>query len=217
MSQALEELLDLLALETIDVGIYLGRSQDLGFRSLFGGQVLGQALSAAKETVESERRCHSLHTYFLRPGDPKRPIVYDVENVRDGGTMSTRRVRAMQYGKPILYLTASFQVMGSGYEHQSVEMPDVKGPEGLLSEHELVKKFQDKIPERLKNKYLTPRPIEIRPIDVPSLFDPEPCPAVRMNWFKASGPMPKDERIHKYVLAYASDFNFLFTVSLSFT
>lgn len=211
MSKALTELLDLLALEKIDPGLYLGRSQDLGFRSVFGGQVMGQALSAAKDTVEPDRRCHSLHAYFLRPGNPQYHIVYDVENIRDGQTISTRRVRAVQHGKPIFYLTASFQMPMSGFEHQAVQMPQVKGPDGLLCEQDIARQHQDKIPERLITKYLTPRPIEIRPVEIIDVIAPKVCDGVRMNWMKANGSMPKDERVHKYVLAYASDFNFLLT------
>ena len=109
MSKVLDDLLNLLTLETIEDGLYRGQSQDLGFGAVFGGQVIGQALSAAKETLPPERVSHSFHSYFLRPGDAKKPIVYDVENIRDGKSFSARRVQAIQYGKPIFYMTASFQ------------------------------------------------------------------------------------------------------------
>lgn len=122
MSKVLDELLALLALEKIEEGLFRGQSQDLGLRAVFGGQVMGQALSAAKQTVASDRQVHSFHSYFLRPGDANRPIVYDVENIRDGQTVSTRRVKAIQGGKPIFYLNASFQVEAEGFEHQ-IAMP----------------------------------------------------------------------------------------------
>ncbi|HAS13874.1 MAG TPA: acyl-CoA thioesterase II, partial [Idiomarina abyssalis] len=129
MSQVLDDLLNLLTLEGIEDGLYRGQSQDLGFGAVFGGQVIGQALSAAKETLPQERVCHSFHSYFLRPGDAKKPIVYDVETIRDGKSFSARRVKAIQYGKPIFYMTASFQQQENGYEHQDT-MPEVPGPEG---------------------------------------------------------------------------------------
>ena len=110
MSQVLTDLLSLLKLETIEQGIYRGQSQDLGFKALFGGQVMGQALSAALETVEADRFVHSLHSYFLRPGDASKPVVYEVENLRDGNSFSARRIQAIQNGKTIFYMTASFQI-----------------------------------------------------------------------------------------------------------
>ena len=127
MSQVLDDLLSLMSLEEIEQGLYRGQSQDLGFRAVFGGQVMGQALSAAKETLPEGRIVHSLHSYFLRPGDASKPIVYDVENIRDGKSFSTRRVKAIQYGKPIFYMTASFQGEEDGLSHQA-QMPDVPQP-----------------------------------------------------------------------------------------
>lgn len=136
MSQVLDDLLSLLSLEQIEVGLYRGQSQDLGFGHVFGGQVMGQALSAAAQTVDSERQVHSFHSYFLRAGDEKQPIVYDVENMRDGGSFSARRVKAIQKGRPIFYMTCSFQKPEQGLNHQS-KMPDVPGPEGLFNQQEL--------------------------------------------------------------------------------
>ena len=211
MSMILNELLELLTLEEIDAGLYRGRSQDLGFRALFGGQVLGQALYAAKESVDPQRRCHSLHAYFLRPGDPHRCTVYEVEIIRDGGTMSTRRVSAVQKGQPIFYMTVSFQEQIGGFEHQFPVMPKVKAPEELLSEYELMQAVQGKLSPTIKAKYLTERPIIIKPLEVGDVFNPKPCDPVRMVWLKANGTMPADERLHKCMLAYASDFHFLFT------
>ncbi|MCG7537856.1 acyl-CoA thioesterase II [Pseudoalteromonas sp. OOF1S-7] len=208
MSQALQGLLDLLQLEEIEQGIYRGQSQDLGFPQVFGGQVMGQALSAAKYTLPAGRYVHSLHSYFLRPGDASKPIVYDVENIRDGRSFSTRRVSAIQYGKPIFYMTASFQGDEPGLSHQS-EMPDVPGPEALRSSLEFYQDKADLIPEPLRAKFTQPMPIEMRPVEFHNPFQPEVMESTRHVWFKANGAMPDDRRIHNYLLAYASDFEFL--------
>lgn len=141
MSQALQNLLDLLDLEKIEEGLFRGQSEDLGLRQVFGGQVVGQALYAAKQTVPDERSVHSFHSYFLRPGDSSKPIVYDVETLRDGNSFSARRVSAIQHGKPIFYMTASFQSPEAGFEHQNL-MPDVPPPEGLLSESEIAQSWR---------------------------------------------------------------------------
>lgn len=208
MSQVLHDLLDLLRLETIEQSIYRGQSQDLGFGAVFGGQVIGQALSAAKETLPEDRKVHSLHSYFLRPGDAQEPIVYDVENVRDGKSFSTRRVKAVQYGKPIFYMTASFQIDEPGFEHQDT-MPDVPGPEGLVSDIDIYREHADLIPERIRNKFISEKPIEMRFVTANNPFKPKVDEPKRYVWIKANGEMPDDPRIHKYLLAYASDFNFL--------
>lgn len=208
MSKVLDDLLALLKLEKIEQGIYRGPSQDLGFRSVFGGQVMGQALSAAKETVTEERMVHSLHSYFLRPGDASQPIVYDVENIRDGKSFSTRRVKAIQFGKPIFYMTASFQIPEQGVTHQSV-MPDVPKPDGLKSSLDFYREHAALIPQAIRNKVICDKPLEIRPVNFQNPFKPEVANAERYVWFKANGAMPDDPRVHKYLLAYASDFEFL--------
>lgn len=208
MSQALDELLRLLALEPLDDGLYRGQSMDLGFGAVFGGQVMGQALAAAKYTLQPERPVHSFHSYFLRPGDVNKPIIYDVENIRDGKTTSTRRVQALQYGKPIFYMTASFQQPVAGFEHQTA-MPDVAGPEGLTPESERIQALSRFIPDRLKDKLLAENPIEMRQVNYVNPMQPEKAEPVRYIWLKANGRLPDDPRIHKYLLAYASDFNFL--------
>lgn len=208
MSQVLDKLLSLLKLETIEQGLYRGQSQDLGFKSVFGGQVMGQALSAAKETIDEERKVHSFHSYFLRPGDAEKPIVYEVENIRDGKSFSTRRVSAIQYGKQIFHMTASFQVDEEGFEHQDL-MPDVPGPEQLVSDLDFYQQHAELIPEKLRSKFICEKPIEMRPVDFQNPFQPQVSEPLRYVWFKANGSMPDDLRIHKYLLAYASDFNFL--------
>ncbi|RUO46749.1 acyl-CoA thioesterase II [Pseudidiomarina donghaiensis] len=208
MSQVLHDLLDLLKLETIEQGIYRGQSQDLGFGAVFGGQVIGQALSAAKETLPEDRKVHSLHTYFLRPGDAHKPIVYDVENIRDGKSFSTRRVQAIQHGKPIFYMTASFQIDEPGFEHQDT-MPEVPGPEGLVSDIDIYREHAELIPEAIRNKFICEKPIEMRFVTANNPFKPVVDEPRRYVWIRANGEMPDDPRVHKYLLAYASDFNFL--------
>lgn len=208
MSQVLANLLSLLKLETIELGLYRGQSQDLGFKAVFGGQVMGQALSAAKETLPEERKVHSFHSYFLRPGDASKPIVYEVENIRDGKSFSTRRVSAIQFGKPIFYMTASFQTEETGFEHQ-VAMPDVPGPDELVSDLDFYQRHAAQIPEKLRSKFICEKPIEMRPVDFQNPFSPQVSAPKRFVWFKANGHMPDDVRVHKYLLAYASDFNFL--------
>lgn len=208
MSQVLDDLLALLTLETIEQGIYRGQSQDLGFRSVFGGQVMGQALSAAKELVDEAHFVHSFHSYFLRPGDAQKPIVYEVENIRDGRSFCTRRVSAIQNGKMIFYMTASFQKSEEGFVHQA-SMPNVPSPENLQSDLDYYMSHEDKIPEAIREKIICEKPIEMRPVNLHSPFEPQVAEPTRYVWLRANGAMPDDPRIHKYLLAYASDFHFL--------
>ncbi len=204
----LNDLLAMLALERIEEGHFRGQSQDLGFGAVFGGQVMGQALSAAYQTVSPERMVHSLHCYFLRPGDVRHPILYEVEHIRDGNTVSTRRVQAIQHGKSIFYLNASFQLEEPGLDHQD-EMPQVQGPDGLRSEQEWAEQLKAFIPPFLHDKLLSEKPIEMRPVSFVNPLQAEPCSPNRYVWFKANGQMPDEPAIHRYLLAYASDFNFL--------
>lgn len=206
----LSDLLALLDLEPIEEGIYRGQSQDLGFGAVFGGQVMGQALSAAHATVPAERGVHSFHSYFLLPGDARKPIVYDVDVIRDGRSFSARRVKAIQKGRPIFFMTASFQIDEEGMEHQA-PMPDVPGPDGLESELEVARRHAHLIPEKVRDKWTCDKPIEIRPVRMLNPLNPRPSEPVRHVWFRAAGRMPDDLRVHKYLLAYASDFHFLAT------
>ncbi|MFS0828780.1 acyl-CoA thioesterase II [Pseudomonas phoenicis] len=210
MSEVLDDLVDLLSLEAIEENLFRGRSQDLGFRQLYGGQVLGQSLSAASQTVEDARHVHSLHGYFLRPGDASMPVVYSVDRVRDGGSFSTRRVTAIQKGQPIFTCSASFQYDEEGFLHQAA-MPQVAGPENLPSELELASTLADHLPERLREKVLRPKPIEIRPVTERDPFNPTPDDPVKYVWFRADGTLPDLPALHKYLLAYASDFGLLTT------
>ena len=208
MSQVLDELLNLLKLEPIEQGLYRGQSQDLGFRALFGGQVMGQALSAAQETVDPARYVHSLHSYFLRPGDAKKPVVYEVEVIRDGNSFSTRRVKAIQHGNVIFYLTASFQAQEEGFEHQH-QMPTVPQPEEIPSYKDFIREHQHFIPEEVRDKFLAEKPIELRPVEQYNWIKPEKTDPICHMWIKANGAMPNNQHIHHSMLAYTSDFHFL--------
>ncbi|KAI2673808.1 MULTISPECIES: acyl-CoA thioesterase II [unclassified Pseudomonas] len=210
MSQVLDDLVDLLTLEPIEENLFRGRSQDLGFRQLFGGQVIGQSLSAASQTVEEARHVHSMHGYFLRPGDSALPVVYQVDRVRDGGSFSTRRVTAIQKGNPIFTCSASFQYDEEGFQHQA-EMPVVVGPENLPSELELAQQRAHLIPEHMREKLLCPKPIEFRPITEKDPYNPTPSDPIKYVWFRADGALADSPALHKYLLAYASDFGLLTT------
>jgi len=210
MSKVLNDLLQQLKLEKIEENLFRGDSQDLGLGVVFGGQVMGQAISAAKETVSNDQQVHSFHSYFLRLGDTSKPIVYDVERIRDGNTLSARRIKAVQNGKAIFYMTASFKAKEKGFEHQD-QMPDVPPPEDLISEQEIALLHTDLMPEAILDKLICEKPIEMRPVTFVDPIEPEVEPAKRFVWFRANGKMPNDLRIHRYLLAYSSDFNFLHT------
>lgn len=206
----LEELIALLKLEKIEENIFRGQSQDLGFGNVFGGQVLGQSLSAAYQTVPEKRGVHSLHGYFMRPGNAKKPIVYEVDCIRDGKSFTTRSVKAIQNGQVILNMSASFQVDEPGFEHQDMP-PRVAGPEGLPSDFDLAMQVADQIPESIRDKILCRKAIEIRPIDPMNPFAPEKRQPVRYLWVKAVGRLPDDPMVHQYMLTYASDFGLAIT------
>ncbi|MCL6416985.1 acyl-CoA thioesterase II [Aestuariirhabdus sp. Z084] len=208
MSQQLNELLELLKLEKIEENLFRGQSQDLGFPNVFGGQVMGQALSAAKQTVDESRSVHSFHSYFLRPGDARKPIVYEVDCIRDGKSFTTRRVVAIQNGAAIFFMSASFQVEEPGFDHQS-DMPQVAGPDNIPSKTDLYRQFQHLIPETIREKMVCEKPIEMRLLDPQNMIDPKVMEPQSFIWCRTNGEMPDDLRIHKYLLAYASDFDFL--------
>lgn len=212
MSKVLEQLVKLLDLRAIETNVFVGNSQDLGFKSLFGGQVLGQALVAASRTVEGDRPIHSLHGYFLRAGNPNEPIYYEVDLIRSGKSFSTRRVVAKQGGLAIFSMSGSFQTVEKGFEHQ-VEKPSVPGPDGILNELQQILAVKDKVPETIRDKMTADRPIEIRVVDPVDYFAPHKRPPLKYSWFKASAKLPDDPLIHTAMLAYASDFG-LATTSL---
>lgn len=214
MTTVLDELVSLLRLERIEENLFRGQSQDLGWGTVFGGQVLGQALSAALQTVPPDRHVHSIHAYFLRPGDVSKPIVYDVDRIRDGGSFTTRRVVAIQSGRPIFNLSTSFQLSEKGFEHQD-PMPDAPPPESLATEQAQLAPFVARLPPFLRERLSADRPFELRPegrVDDP--FHPTPKPPVRKVWLKASHDLPDDPALHAYLLAYASDHSFVTTALL---
>jgi acyl-CoA thioesterase II len=205
----LHDLLDHLTLERLEEDRFQGESRSLGGKSVFGGQVLGQALLAADATVEG-RRAHSLHAYFLLAGDPNAPIVYEVERIRDGRSFATRRVVAVQHGRRIFNMAVSFQVAEEGLDHH-LPMPDVPGPEGLLSGPELYRQIADRLPEKRRESLIAERPIDLRPVQPRDLLNPERRPPQRQVWFRAAGALPDDPVLHQAMLAYASDFTLLGT------
>jgi acyl-CoA thioesterase-2 len=214
MPAVLDELVKLLALEKLEENLFRGPSQDLGWGNVFGGQVLGQALSAAVQTIPSDRLPHSLHAYFVRPGDVKKPIVYQVGRVRDGGSFNTRRVEAIQNGQTILLLAASFQKHEDGYEHQD-PMPDAPPPHEVPTEQERLGATVAKLPSYIRDRLTAPSPFEVRVVhasDDP--FTPTPRPPRRMVWLKTAAKLADDPALHRYLMAYASDYAFIGTALL---
>ncbi len=213
MDSQIADLLGLLELETLEVNLFRGESRDIGSPQVFGGQVLGQALNAASRTV-TDRMVHSLHAYFLRRGDFKAPIIYQVDRSRDGGSFSNRRVIAIQHGEQIFNMTCSFQAEETGLQHQ-VLMPQVPGPEGLADTSRVAPELLQRLPERVRLLLETARPFEFRavgPLDVRSV--PGHAPS-RQVWFKAVAKVPDDQNLQRCLLAYVSDFNLLETATLA--
>jgi acyl-CoA thioesterase-2 len=207
-----DDLLSLLELERVEDNIFRGQSRDIGSPRVFGGQVLGQALSAASYTVE-DRQAHSLHAYFLHPGDVEAPIIYEVDRARDGSSFSNRRVVAIQHGRPIFNMAASFQKREHGLEHQA-EMPDVPRPETLKDLRELVGDRASAIPEKVRRFLTRERPFEMRPVEAVDLLSAEPRRPVRYLWLKAIDRLPDDAGLHRILLAYVSDYQLLGTATL---
>ncbi len=208
----LQELLTLLKLEKIEENIFRGQSQDLGFGSVFGGQVLGQALGAALRTV-SNRPVHSLHAYFLRAGDIKHPIVYEVDRARDGLSFSMRRVTAIQHGHQIFNLSASFHKSEQGLEHQ-FPMPNVLPPEDLPDARAMVAALGDKLTPSIKDFYMRERPFEFRfGRGEDFAIDSGPEPRTYL-WFRTVGPVADDTDLHRTLLAYVSDYHLIRTATL---
>ncbi len=210
MQRVLKDLVDLLTLERLDRDLFRGTSQDLGWGAIFGGQVLGQALSAAAQTVTADRPVHSLHGYFIRAGAMTQPIVYQVDRLRDGKSFSTRRVVAIQEGEAIFSLEASFQVEEAGFEHQD-RMPEVPSPDELRSERDIALQFAAMLPSHVRTMATAERPIEIRPVDLRNPLAPRAHAPARKLWYRAVDTLPDDPALHRYLLAYASDFSFLGT------
>ncbi len=209
MSSAVQDLLTILDLEPLEVNLFRGRSPQAGWQRVFGGQVIGQALVAALRTVEN-RPPHSMHAYFLLPGDPKVPIIYDVDRIRDGRSFTTRRVVAIQHGHAIFTMAVSFHGDEPGLSHQAT-MPDVPKPEELPSEAEIKEKALPHMPEPMRRYYERERPIELRPVEFSRYLGVKSEDAKFHVWIRATGPLPDDPAIHQCVLAYASDMTLLDT------
>jgi acyl-CoA thioesterase II len=211
---ALSDLITILDLEQRESNLFQGRSLDVGWQRIFGGLVISQALVAAMRTVETLRP-HSLHAYFILPGNPALPIHYDVDNLRDGRSFATRRVVARQGGDAIFALSCSFHKDESGYDHQ-LPMPKVPEPESLMSEKDLVTHFKAALPENVQRYFLRDRPIELRPTNLKRyigsrLSEAEMANPVQHVWFRATGQLPDEPAVHLAVLAYASDMTLLDT------
>jgi len=209
---AVEQLIALLDLEPIEVNIFRGVSPKDRSQRIFGGQVLGQALVAATRTVEG-RVCHSLHAYFLVPGDPKVPILYEVDRSRDGSSFSSRRVVAIQHGRQIFHMSVSFQVEESGFEHQ-IDAPPAPPPESLPGEEEMRQRVAQHVPEAHREQFLRQSPIELRSVEQTDIINRGRLPPHQSLWVRATGALPDDLALHQCVLAYASDLTLLDTCIL---
>jgi len=212
MDAVLADLLDLMRLEQLEADVFRGQSHDIGTPQVFGGQVLGQALHAAGQTVEG-RIAHSLHAYFLRRGDVAAPIEYAVDRARDGGSFSNRRVVASQHGRAIFNMTASFQRVESGIEHQAA-MPDVRGPEGLPDRSDIAPDVLAQLHEKMRAYLTRKRPFLVRPLHQADLLNPEKMAPVKNVWIKAVGALPDDPLLHQVLFAYVSDYELLGTATL---
>jgi acyl-CoA thioesterase-2 len=207
MDRRLADLLKLLELERIEINLFRGESRDIGAPQVFGGQVLGQALIAACATVQN-RIVHSLHAYFLRPGDFNAPIVYEVDRSRDGTSFTSRRVIAIQHGEQIFNMAASFQVPQQGLEHQ-LTMPQVPPPEELKDFDAYRREILPHIPDKLRGMLRYERPFEFRPVHLPDYFKREKLSPVKHVWFRAVDGVPGDQTLHRSLLAYVSDYHLL--------
>jgi acyl-CoA thioesterase II len=208
-----KELVELLQLERLEDNLFRGQSRDIGTRFVFGGQVLGQALAAAQQTVDPAREAHSLHAYFLRAGDIDAPIVYSVERARDGGSFSSRRVVAIQHGQPILNGAISFQIPEKGVEHQS-SMPEVPAPEDLEPMHRVSPEELARLPVKLQRWLGNDGPFEFRQVWPRDEMHPAKRPPIQHIWFRLSSPVSDSPALHRALLAYASDFHLIGTATL---
>ncbi len=217
MNQILADLLNILELERIEINLFRGESRDIGSPQVFGGQVLGQALWAATATVEPDRLVHSLHAYFLRAGNFNKPIVYEVDRSRDGGSFTSRRVVAIQDGQQIFHMSASFQVAEENLNHQAA-MPDVPPPESLKDVRDWVSKLQGRVPDGMLKVMSRERPFEFRSVNMEHMINPLSTvadrPTTLQQWFKAVDHVPDGEPLHRCLLAYASDYYLLSACTL---
>ncbi|TPL77807.1 acyl-CoA thioesterase II [Mesorhizobium sp. B2-3-15] len=210
MTAAIDELLRILDLEKLEHNLYRGRSPQVEWQRVFGGQTIAQALVAAQRTVEPDRFVHSLHGYFMRPGDIKVPIIYEVDRIRDGGSFTTRRVLAIQHGQAIFSLEASFQVDEKGLEHQFALPDDVPPPEGLKTQRQLLE-TADRVPEAVRRFWARERPLELRPVNLQHYESRDKLPPRQNVWIRLAGPVPDDRGLQSVLLAYLSDMTLLDT------
>lgn len=208
MPETIQKLLDLLDLEVIEHNIYRGRNRDIGTGRIFGGQVLAQALVAARRTVDGDRPAHSMHGYFILEGDLGAPVVYFVDRLRDGRSYCTRRVTAIQHGEAIFNMASSFHRREEGVEHQ-MAMRDTVGPERLRDELDVIREHAEQIPERKRGVLTQDRVLDIRPVEAEDPFRPERRSPKQRYWMKTVSDLPDDPLIHQAVLAYASDYGLL--------
>lgn len=208
---AMQDLLAILDLERLEHNLFRGRSPQVGWQRVFGGQVIGQALVAAQRTVDAARHVHSLHCYFMRPGDPAVPIIYEVDRIRDGGSFTTRRVVAIQHGHAIFSLSASFQRDEPGLDHQ-ISMPqNVPPADNLRTQREFLEEFGDRVPENIRRYWARERPIEVRPVMVEHYTSRDKLPPRQDVWIRTTGPVPDERPLQAAVLAYLSDMTLLDT------
>ncbi|WP_339770341.1 acyl-CoA thioesterase domain-containing protein [uncultured Paraglaciecola sp.] len=205
------KLVDLLTLEKIEEGLFRGQSWDLGFRALFGGQVMGQAIAAAQLTLPEGRVAHSFHAYFLLPGDAKKPVVFDVQTVRDGRSFSTRRIKAIQNGRSIFYMTASFQQPEPGLEHQFAVMPDVPSPESLPRDTMFDEVAPESMSTRMREALGYHKPIDMRSVQQIDSVNPGVHEPKRYIWMRAEEVLHGNVHLNQAMLSYASDYHFLST------
>jgi len=212
MTSPASELIELLSLERLEDNLFRGQSRDIGTKYVFGGQVLGQALSAAQATMTEPRAAHSLHAYFLRAGDIEHPIVYDVDRTRDGGSFSVRRVSAIQHGKVIFFCAASFQEAEAGAEHQ-LSMPEVPRPEDLEPAPAIPPEKLALLPTKVQRWLDRQGPFEFRHVYPRDELNPPKRPPYQQVWFRLSQPVGDAPELHRALLAYASDFHLLGTAT----
>ncbi len=211
--QSLKKVIELLDLDYIEQNHYLATSPNEGWQRVYGGQVIGQALVAASRTVDEDRQAHSLHGYFLRAGDTSIPILYKVDRIRDGRSFTTRRVVAIQRGKPIFSMSISFQVDEQGLTHQFA-VPDAPAPETLLDEDEIRREQAKNWPPEFQENYSNSSAIQIRPVDPVDLMHPQARDPQQMVWMKTRERLPDNQRLHQCALAYLSDWSLLDTTTL---
>ncbi|QRM53519.1 acyl-CoA thioesterase II [Sinorhizobium sp. BG8] len=211
---AMETLLAILDLENLEQNLFRGQSPQVGWQRVFGGQAIAQAVVAASRTVGEGRHIHSLHAYFIRPGDPSVPIIYEVERVRDGESFATRRVVAIQHGKPIYLMTASFQYDEEGFDHQ-IAMPEVPLPDTLMGEEAIKTQFLANAPAHVRAYWERPRPIELRPVSLERYVSRKKLDPRQHVWVRTTGPVPEDRHLQAAILGYLSDMTLLDTSLLA--